>query len=158
MPENIEKIIGYLQENKSSFSREKLAGTLLKSGYRQEDIDEGIRSAYGNQKAQYPAVASAKTDFWDFHTKKAYFNPSEKWLDVLSGFGFSVLLAVILNIIPILGIILFYVASIFLIAFFSSRRTFIMAGFAFGLVISPIIAGIFMEIIGEQYLPYNHFF
>lgn len=158
MSENIEKIIGYLQENKNSFGREKLIDTLSKSGYRSEEIDQGIRSVYENQLAPTSSTPPVKSDYWDFHTKKAYTDSSEKWLDILSGFGFSVFFAGIMNIIPILGIIFFYAASIFLIIFFSSRRVFIMTGLAFGLVISPIIAGILMETIGRKYLPYNSLF
>jgi len=158
MSENIKKITEYLQENKSSFSRESLADTLSKAGYNLEDISQGLSAVYGNRQAETPAIPPTLTSFWDFQTKKTYFDSSEKWMDTLSGLAFSVVFAALSNIIPILGILFFYAAMIFLIVFFSNRRSFMTMGFAFGLIIGPIIGGMLPEVVGGRYLMYNSFF
>jgi hypothetical protein len=158
MSENIKKIIEYFSQNKNSFSREELIATLLKAGYCSEEIDQGIKSVYENQPTQASQAAPVRSDFWDFQTKKTYFDSSEKWMDILSGFALSIILAGLLSIIFFVGIILFYAMSIVLIVFFSSRRAFMTMGLAIGLLISPVIAGILMEIIGGRFFSNNSFF
>jgi hypothetical protein len=157
MSENIKRITEYLQENKNSFSREQLTDTLSKAGYGSEEIDQGSKSVYENQPIQIPSTPPRKSDFWDFRTKKTYFDSTEKWLDILFGFGISVLLSALAGIIPFLGILLFYAVTIFLIVFFSSRRLFIVISLAISLFLGPLIAGVLMELIGGRYFLYNSF-
>jgi hypothetical protein len=158
MSENIKKITEYLRENKSSFSREQLTDTLLKAGYGSEDLDQGLKSVYENQPVQIPSAPPAKSGFWDFQTKKTYFDSTEKWLDILFGFGISILLAGLTSIIPVLGILFFYAVIIFLIVFFSSRRMFIVVSLAMSLFLGPIIAGVLVDLIGRNYFLNNSFF
>jgi hypothetical protein len=158
MSENIKRITEYLQENKNGFSREELTATLSKAGYGLEEINQGIKSVYENQPAQAIPTVPVKSDFWDFQSKKTYFDSSEKWIDSLSGFALSIILSGLTSIIPILGIIFFYAVIVFLIVFFSSRRAFMVMGLAIGLLIGPIIAGILFGLIGGHFFPYNSFF
>lgn len=81
-----ENIVTYFQENKSTYSQEILIQKLREAGYREEDIQEGVRFVYFGLSGVSAAVLSRKgKNFFGFKNTRVYSTTGEKIRDFLFG-------------------------------------------------------------------------
>lgn len=146
-----QNIIAYLKENKDRYPQDALIEQLRKSGYLEQDIQEGIVFIYADfGKAALETGQS--DDFWNFKTKKVYASSFEKRKDFLFGFFTHASLVFLFvfagmlifgsfgssfsAIIPLIVLIIIIMASVYLF----NRRRFIFYGILMGIIIAPFAA------------------
>lgn len=83
-------IIDYIRRNKDRFPFEVLREKLLKAGYPAYQIVEAEELVYKPKKI-------SETPFWDFWHKKFYTSGSQKILDLMIGFIFTIVLKYIME-------------------------------------------------------------
>lgn len=140
------EIVKYFQQNQNSKNKEDIAKELIAKGYTEQEIKE-------SSDFLYICSNPLKRDFWDFDKPKIYCRGSEKLIDFLLGF-FVPFVFLILNIVPILGFLVYVGFYFYFVFYFFRRRNWITVGMILNLIfsISVFVYVIFFMIKRRDYL------
>lgn len=145
-----QNVITYLQENKDKYSQKVLLDQLRKSGYLEQDIQDGVSFVYNNSNniATTSSQESKQAiDFWDFKTPKIYTKSSEKWSDFLFGFFAPWVAGFVSNVIPLIGPFIVLIFYIIALIYLFNRRRFIFYGLLAEIIVIPIVIFIVLAVI-----------
>jgi hypothetical protein len=115
-----QEIINYFEENKGQRTKEKLIEELKQKGFKQSEIDKGVKKVY---LCSNPLDG----DFWDFRSKKIYCSESEKMKDFALG-ALAPIPAAILYIVPVLGPLVYIGFYFYYMFYLFNKRRWISIG------------------------------